>query len=298
MRKEQNRRLLLNAAHRLESWGKQLRGAADKIIPQKRLFLLDCEQQNWQNVRPGFVLSTGRSGTLLLNNLLLLSPDAQPLHEPRPELYRPSRLAYEQLPDKAEVFREVFKSAREEYLLAAARQGKVYVETNNQITFFAPIIRDVFPRAVFIHLIRHPGDFVRSGIRRKWYTGQHSHDIGRIVPMESPLREEWAALPPIARMAWLWNETNRFIIEFLKSIPPGEQLQVMAENLFSDPQETARIYQFLQLGGYNRRKVQKLLKKPVNVQRKGQFPRYAEWPEADKELLHQYAPLARKFGYR
>jgi hypothetical protein len=183
------RRTLINATHRLESLAKQLRGAADKVLPEKRLFLGDCEAQNWENIRPCFVLSTGRCGTLLLNNILTLSPDANALHVPQPEMHRPSRRAYEQVTQQPEIFREVFKSAREEYLLAAARQDKVYIETNNQVTFFAPIICDVFPRTVFIHLVRHPGSFVRSGIRRKWYTGNNPYDVGRIVPQEDELKK-------------------------------------------------------------------------------------------------------------
>ena len=292
------RRSLINLAQNLEGMAKLLRGAADKAIPEKRLFLLDCEKQLWENVRPCFVLSTGRCGTLLLNKILLLSPDAIPLHEPRPELYRPAKRAFEEIHQNPEMFREVFKSAREEYLLRAAQQEKVYIETNHQCTFFAPVIRDIFPRAVFIHLVRHPGSFVRSGIRRKWYTGNNPYDVGRIIPPEGELREQWEQLSFIEKIGWLWNETNRFVEDFKQILPPESVLFVKSEDLFKDPRVTEGIFEFAQIGGYNPKVIAKMIRKPANVQKKGDFPPYKEWSEEDKQKLRNVAILAGEYGYR
>jgi hypothetical protein len=294
---KQIRRSLINLAQFLEGTAKQLRGAADKAVPEKRLFLLDCEEQNWENVRPCFVLSTGRSGTLLLNNLLLLSPDAIPLHEPQPELYRPAKRAYEEIHRNPEIFREVFRSAREEYLLKAAQQEKVYIETNPQCTFFAPVIRDIFPRAVFIHLVRHPGSFVRSGIRRKWYTGKHSHDVGRILPLENESLKKWDQWGFIEKIGWLWNETNRFIEDFKQTLPVDCVLFVKAEDLFKDTRVTEQVFKFTQIRGFNEKDVEKMLRNPVNVQKKGDFPSYREWSDEDKQKLRNVAILAEKYEY-
>lgn len=291
------RRILLKTAHHLEVLSKQMRGAADKVIPEKRLFLDECESRNWAMVRPCFVLSTGRSGTLLLTNVLELAERCAPHHEPRPELYRPSRLAYERIQAEPDLFREILKSAREEYLLAAARREQVYVETNNQITFFAPIIRDIFPRAVFLHLVRHPGSFVRSGIRRRWYTGEHSHDIGRIVPMNGKARELWGEWSLIEKNGWLWNETNRFIETFKKTLPDDAVLTVKAEEFFADPAVSLAIADFLDVGPLEPRRVAAVLRRPANVQKKGTFPPYRDWSDADKARLKAVAPLAEHYGY-
>ena len=291
------RNILMDAAHQLERGAKQLRGAADKVIPEKRLFLMDMERQGWKNVRPCFVLSTGRCGTLLLNNLLQLSPDADPNHEPKPELFRPSRRAYEDIDHTPEIFREVFKSAREEYLLKAARQEKVYIETNNQCTFFAPIIRDIFPRAVFIHLVRHPGSFVRSGIRRKWYTGEHSHDIGRIVPVAGPARDRWGDWSLIEKIGWLWNETNQFIENFLATLPADSHLFIKAEELFSDVAISEALFSFLQIDGFHQKTVQRIIDKPVNTQRKGGFAAYLNWHDKDKKKLLSVVSMSSSYNY-
>lgn len=292
------RKMLLDFAYRSEVIARRLRSAADKVLPEKRLFLQDCESQNWENIRPCFVLSTGRCGTLLLNNLLSLSPDAIALHEPHPELSRPSRRAYEQIFREPQIFREVFKSAREEYLLTSVRQDKVYVETSHQCTFFAPVIRDVFPQAVFIHLVRHPGNFVRTGIRRKWYTGEHSHDVGRITPLSGGVKDSWEKLSLLEKNAWLWNETNQFIEDFKKTIPAYCSLFVKAEELFKNVETCQEIYRFVGIGRFKEKKVRKVIRKPVNIQRKGNFPEYKDWPENEKFLLKKMVPLAEEYGYK
>ncbi|MBN1464396.1 sulfotransferase [candidate division KSB1 bacterium] len=270
-------------------------GAAQRLLPLKRISLAACEGEKWQNVRPCFVLSTGRSGTLLLTKLLSLSPHLAVAHQPRPELIRASKLAFERVQDSPEVFRETLKSAREELLLEALRHDQIFVETNNRITFFAPVIRDVFPHARFIHLVRHPGDFVRSGIRRGWYSDKHEHDIGRIVPT-GQAQKLWDAWTPIEKIGWLWNETNQFIEEVKSALPADAFLFVKAEDLFADAEVTRNIFSFLGAPAPSLNTIRKNLR-PENVQKKGDYPRYRDWPDEDKRLLFQIAPLMEKYGY-
>ncbi len=288
------RRLLKSAAF-FDMLARKADGAAHRLMPAQQVSLSYCEAQQWQNVRPCFVLSTGRAGTLLLTQLLQLSPRISVAHQPRPELIRSSKLAYEQIKKQPDIFRETFKSAREEMLLDALSQDQVFVETNNRITFFAPIIRDVFPNAVFIHLVRHPGSFVRSGIRRQWYSDKHEHDIGRIVPQSGAMKESWHGLSQIEKIGWLWNETNQFIEE-TKTVLGKNFLFVKAEDLFKDVSVTQKIYEFINVDSPSVSLLQKNLK-PVNVQKKGEYPPYREWPENDKAALKRVAPLMKKYGY-
>ncbi|GAB4369246.1 MAG: hypothetical protein Kow0042_10870 [Calditrichia bacterium] len=297
MNKDYLRKILIRSSDLLESGVKKLRGAANRLSPQKSLTLADCERQNWANVRTAFVLSTGRSGTLLLNHLFLLSAEVEAHHQPRPELIRASRRAYEEIREHPEIFRETLKSSREELVLAAAQRDKLFLETNNRITFFAPVIPDVFPNSLFIHLVRHPGDFVRSGIRRKWYSGQHDYDLGRIVPVRGEMKDRWPSLSVIEKIGWLWNETNQFIEDFRQTVPAERFLFIKAEELFAEPEVTHRIFDFLQISGYNRKAVEKIIRTPVNVQKKGRFAKFEDWPEEDKQKLKLVTPLAERYGY-
>jgi hypothetical protein len=289
------RRVLLRTSDGAQLVVTKLRGAADRLAPNRRLTLADCEASGWQNVRPCFVLSTGRSGTLFLNRLLLRSPSAYAVHQPRPELIRASRRAYEEIARTPDLFAETFKSAREELVHQAAQRGKVFIETNNRITFFAPVMRSVFPRAVFIHLVRHPGDVVRSGIRRGWYSGRHSHDPGRIVPLAGEMQGRWANLNQVEKIGWLWNETNRFVEEFRSTLSTGDCLLVRAEELFTDVQVAQRIFEFVQVQPVQVR--EGFLRQAVNVQRKGKYPHFTDWPTEEKERLARVAPLMARYGY-
>ncbi len=291
------RRLLINLTYQLDRSEKKLQGVINKFSKTTNITLADCFTQNWKNVRPAFVLSTGRSGTLLLNRLLLLSPQAFAVHQPKPELIRVSKLAYEKIYQSPEVFEEVFRTAREELMFEAVKLQKVFIETNNHITFFAPIISKVFPNAVFLHLVRHPGDFIRSGIRRRWYSGMHDYDLGRIVPVSGEYKERWKELSDIEKIGWLWNETNQFIDNFKKSVPEENFSSVKAEDLFKKTAVTKEIFDFLKLNGFNERLVQRTIKNPVNVQRKGHFPPYKDWNELEKRKLKKIAVLAENYGY-
>jgi hypothetical protein len=288
---------LLSLADLLEENVKKIRGAAHRLSPQKLITMADCELQNWENIRPCFALSTGRSGTLLLNRLLMLSPTVFAVHNPKPELVRASKRAYEEIDNYPDIFEETFKSAREELVFEAALRDKTFVETNNQITFFAPVIRKVFPKAVFIHIVRHPGDFVRSGVRRKWFSGEHSHDFGRIIPNKGEYKTKWLEMTQIEKIGWLWNETNQFIEEFLRTLSKDDYIFIKSEDLFKNPEASKEVYSFLEIKAFNRRAVRKAIQKPINVQKKGEFPQYQHWSNEEKDTLKNVTPLAQKYGY-
>ncbi|HDL18267.1 MAG TPA: hypothetical protein ENH29_04370 [Bacteroidetes bacterium] len=292
------RHFFFSLSDKLEIVVRKLRGAANRAAPQQALTMIDCEKQNWQNVRPAFVLSTGRAGTLLLNRLLLPAPNAHAVHAPRPELIRASKRAYEEIDRQPEIFAETFKSAREELIFEAALHNQIFIETNNRITFFAPVIRRVFPNAVFIHLTRRPADFVRSGLRRKWYSGTEDHDLGRIVPIQGEAAEKWDRFSLIEKIGWLWNETNRFIADFTATLKPEDFLFIRAEDLFTHIEITKKIYEFLHLNDFNPKRVAKMIQHPVNVQKKRKYPKYENWPESDKTALKNLTPLAGKYGYK
>jgi hypothetical protein len=297
MKKNTIGNFLVSFSQYLNNLDKKIQGAIGKLNPQQKVTLADCIIQNWKNVRPVFVLSTGRAGTLLLNNILSISSYAYPLHQPKPELIRSSKQAYEKISLAPDIFEEVFRTAREELMLEATKFKKIYIETNNRVTFFAPIILRVFPNAIFIHLVRHPGDFVRSGIRRKWYSGKHEHDIGRIRPVEGEYKRRWLKMNNIEKIGWLWNETNQFIENFKDTVSKERCLFIKAERLFTDVDVTAELFNFIRLPDINEKKVLKIIEKPINVQKKGDFAKYEHWSDSQKDQLRGVTKLAKLYEY-
>jgi hypothetical protein len=253
----------------------------------------EVDQPTLPFVSPVFVLSTGRCGTKWLTELLRLDPHMRVNHSDYPELIRHSRLAYERYEEEPKVFREIIRATRDGYILDAYNRGQTYVETNNRITFFAYAVQEVYPNARYVHLIRHPGDFVRSGLRREWYHGGR-HDVGRIRHADS---EQWAEMTDIEKIAWLWNETNQYIEDFLNTLETGQFLQVRAEEMWSDVEVDAEICKFVG-AKVSCKDIASMLKRKINQQHTGRALPYEKWSVKQKSQLRYYAFLRQRYGYK
>ena len=262
---------------------------------------LDLEVKDFQNLpfkifqetSPVFVLSTGRCGTKLLTNLFEITDGSNVYHEPHPQMIYASRYAYENLDEGIKIRKSAFFGARYELLKDAFLKNQRYIETNNQITFFADAIYDLIPHSIFIHLIRHPGDFVRSGIRRKYYNG-HDYDDGRILLNDV---QKWESYSEIQKVGWLWNETNSVIEKWKSVIPQNNVYTCRSEGLFSDPTEFQNICEFIGIDSPDSGQIENIIKKPANVQKKGSFPKYNDWSNDDQNELKGIAELGYKYAY-
>jgi hypothetical protein len=245
-----------------------------------------------------FVLSTGRCGTALLTSILSRSHRLRVEHAPQPELEYVSSV----------VHRDGVSEDAQKIALLAARfdlffldtflRGRIYVETNNRITLFAPGLATLLPNAKFIHLVRDPADFVRSGMRRGYYQEgfvQHQRLDGSKLPA-------WHSYSRLEKIAWEWNEINRLTEEFKAHVDPHRVLTINSETLYSDPAITCVVFDFLGIcnpfsGEKGARLLAKLLAKPLNKQRTGCFPKYSQWGDSDKAAFLKIVTLASRYGY-
>jgi hypothetical protein len=246
---------------------------------------------------PVFFLSTGRCGTALMTEILNRIPGAVCFHAPHPELVYSERKAYEEGLEKFEAYKTAVRAARFELIAEYVVREKVYIETNFRITFFAPHLYDLFPKSRFVHLVRHPGAFVRSAVRRGYYEGGYT-DIGRIRPLDGPARDAWPGMSPFERAAWLWNETNLYIERFKESADPERVLTVKAEDLFTDPDAALSIIRHCGLAEPDRNRISKWIVRPVNAQVDGgDLPGYNDWGENMKTQVRRWATAAERYGY-
>lgn len=245
-----------------------------------------------------FILSTGRCGTGLITKILEQSPSLLVYHNPQPELNYVSSLVYRTQPS-LESLKLAILAARFDLFVHAFQRGRIYVETNNRITFFAPAIAELFPKAKFIHLIRHPADFVRSGMRREYYQeGIIQHQ--RLNPLD---RQEWQQMSRLEKVAWEWNEINRFIDEFKSSCNSSRMMTIKSEDLFSQTELVMAIFNFLDVSDpfkyASPEHIKKqIFEKPVNKQTTGSFPKFLDWSHEEKVSLRRIATIASKYGYK
>lgn len=114
---------------------------------------------------PAFLVGFPRSGTTLLDTMLMGHSDVEVLEE-EPTLLKAARLLqpFEQIPVAPE---EQIRAAREEYFRVAALQtplkpGKLLIDKNPLSMNYLPIIHRLFPNARIILALRHPCDVVLS----------------------------------------------------------------------------------------------------------------------------------------
>lgn len=224
--------------------------------------------------RCAFVVSTGRVGTLTLTNVLGLSPDVVAAHEPGPVLLQESYDAYMDETDIAQSkrWRDLVFKARSGPVIKANLRGKIYVETNNRLTYLARAIARAFPASQFIHLHRHPYEVIRSGMRRAWYQG-HPWDFARIRPKQQEMAEnDWKALSPEEKIAWNWSFVNLEIMNFFELLPPWRKLTLPSVALLC-MSDTALSELFTFLGGRkpHEERIRQVLGRKLNAQKEREF---------------------------
>lgn len=236
--------------------------------------------------KPVFVLSTGRAGTQYLTELFEGLEGFSSVHEPQPELLYTSRWAYEHK-SQPDLLEAAFLSARYELIRNSFLEGKRYLETNNRLCFLAEGILQAFPNALFIHLIRHPEAFIRSGLQRKWYTNEHLTDEGRIQPNSSLGIESQED-----KIAWLWNETNSQIAEFGKKAGSERFLEILSEDLFKDLKVNRQLFEFIHEKYPGDSLIQTVQSRPKNTSKKNPSTQQL------KGTWKEYVPFALEKNYQ
>ncbi len=181
---------------------------------KKNIYLVDSHEldQFFNNYTPVFILSTGRSGTKFISKLLSCSSKAASYHEPRPELQYFCHYAYSNQ-DQSVILSKMIAVARLELLLDAYVNGKIYVETNQCLVYFASQLARMFPSAKFVHLVRNPYDFMRSAAKKGFYNKDNIWENGRIKENDP---DRWNKFTKEEKLAWYWTTVNNHI-ESLKS---------------------------------------------------------------------------------
>ncbi len=248
---------------------------------------------------PVFFLSTGRTGTKWFATLLEQEKKFIVFHQAVPLLALQNKFMYE-LQHNAAVDRElvmrtgseIFWAARVEYFMQSYKTGKAFLETNNELVFFAEVIARLFPRSKFVHLYRHPGDFVRSAIIRGWYENERSKKK-LIIPHGV---SGWNELSLIEKNAYLWLEVNTFIDQVKKNVGEDRFFTLNFSRL-----ELDRVKDLVEFTGATipASKIKKLMGKKINKAKANTFPVYEAWPEEDKEKLRRICGrLAAEYGFK
>ncbi len=268
-----------------------------------RISFFELRSSGFEGVpSPVFFLSTGRCGTNWFTLLFSYDKSIRAFHEPRPNFGVQGKVAYDiyartgfkPTPTEEQLLEELFLTGREQHIRYSYKTQRRLLETNNQLTFLAPAIFRLFPETRFVHLNRHPGEFVRSAMRRGFYN--NSDDIKRIVPVgNDPYSNSWEGFSLLEKNCWLWQATNSFIREFTTGLPREHHTYFDLNRLSEE--NIRKLCDFLQVD-IPSRILRKMLGTRVNVQQTGARQGYREWPEEEKAVVRRICgTMAGEYGY-
>jgi hypothetical protein len=263
----------------------------------------------WIRLQPVWVLSTGRTGTNTLTELLKLSPFIDAFHEPAPELFQFSHDYYSGNISGEEALRAL-QYLRDELVFRSSRDGFIYVETNNRVTYVADLLLELYPQSKFIFVHRNPYEFIRSGMRRGYYQ-HHMRDSARIQPLpDDACHGEWENWSEIEKVAWNWSRVNAYCLEFVQELPDNQKMVFSAESFFSGDQSLINnLFHFIGSEDYRPPKsdVERVMGKKHNAQRQGSFSKPKDWRQKQLENVERiiasvaaelcYPLLSEKTGY-
>ena len=232
--------------------------------------------------QPVFFLSTGRCGTKFISKVFESCLLCDVYHHASPDLIFHQQLAFNN--PKADIVRYIIESARLELILDSYRRNRIYIETNNRLTFFSYALAELFPNSKFIHLLRHPADFVRSGMRRNWFANKSLDDIGRIIPIEN--NDKWREFTQFEKIVLLWNETNNFIEQFKSEISENRIITIKSESLFSEFGNFEKLAHFVGISKINSQ-MRRSFNKPANIQKSGKFENYENWTKKNTQIWQE-----------
>ena len=288
----------------------QVQGRLKRYIDQEarekkrelKLTLGRAYELEWEGMNCVFALSTGRTGTQTLAAMLRLSPQIEAQHEPAPRLVQSSFDAYMDVAstDWLERWSAFVLATRDDFVLGANAEGKVYVESNNRLTYLAPAVREAFPASKFIFSHRNPYKVIRSGMQRGAYQGPgKAWNFARIRPRPGePFYEHWENMESLEKEAWRWAKINKEAKAFFDTLPAERKLELPSSTFFNATDDTYKeIFRFVGVSCPPVDEIHQIMGRKMNAQAHFNGLSF-EWSDERIEKVKPYiAEVAELLGY-
>lgn len=263
-------------------------------------------------MEPVFIVSCGRSGSMMLARVLNRIPQCAAFHEPPPYLAHENYRLWKNLIGAQEAH-EILRIQRDPLLERVRSENRVYIESSHYLAFFIPYLQERY-HPKFIHLTRDGRGFVTSGMgRRRWYflprllrrlqiaieETFHFHMSRHSLQEYHRLWPPRAARTKVEKLAWLWSEYNLSIKRMLTECNTIS-IHVKLEDFQDSARDTITV--ITDYIGVDGRDVLDdmvaICHSRPNVAVKKRFPPPSEW---SRETVRQYdrwaAEASAIFGY-
>lgn len=263
--------------------------------------------------QPFFIVSSGRSGTAMMERLFALFPQVDMHHEYMVHHVQPAACAYQMgILDKERV-RDVLRLTHGAAVHYSA--SPFWGDASNKLSWVIPLLDELFPNARYVHLVRDGRKVASSYFHKlgaECYDDastaimQAFYDADGVLPAPPPEKKYWWPLPrhddpqarafrafdQFERIAYHWSEINRVIARDLELVPQERRHFVRLEDLVTRAHARSDLLNFLRLPWDDR--VTGLLARPHNVNRPEDYPLT---PKQTEQLWHLAGEMMRTYGY-
>jgi hypothetical protein len=218
--------------------------------------------------RPFFVVSSGRSGTAMMQRLFSAYPHVEMHHEYMMQHVQPAAIKYYLgligLGEAVHVLRATHGASIHH------TTARLWGDSSHALSWLIPVLNRLFPNARFIHLVRDGRHVTQSYFNTRskdCYTDdavlalQRHYDSRGQVPAPPPEGRFWWPVPPrghpleeafhslgrFERIAFHWAQVNRTINHHLDAIPPERKHLIRLEDMASRPEARQGLMDFLGL---------------------------------------------------
>jgi hypothetical protein len=265
------------------------------------------------STRPFFIVSSGRSGTQMMEKLLGSFPQIEMHHEYLCTHLQPLAVRYYlELASHEEAKEAIIR------LVGSAvhySDRALWGDSSNKLSWLVDVLAEVFPEAQFIHLVRD-GRKVTSSFFHKLADECYDDRSAAILqawmddpgknPCPPPEKKYWWNLPrpgtlaargfrrydQFQRICFHWGEVNRILLERLAVLDQNRVRMVRLEDLTADDGTLQDLLAFLELP-YEASHAE-IMRRPHNVNRPEDYPLTEEQA---RQLAEIAGDMMRHFGY-
>jgi hypothetical protein len=196
------------------------------------------------NVKTVFLITPGRSGTKSLVKWCAKNTEMLCYHAPKPWLATIGYLFHRKL-ISSDAARYAFYVSREKYLKQAFEYNKVLLDGDCKNLPLLKEISDLMPNSSFIHLVRNPESFVKSGISRGYYKDVPSQIWGHLEERVGNAAISFKR--QVEKIAWFWNEANKIAESIKAEVGPKRAVTIVSDKMFMRPKIIAEALDVLGL---------------------------------------------------
>jgi hypothetical protein len=238
-------------------------------------------------MRSAWVLSTGRSGTGAIAELIGLSPEVMAIHDGSP-------LRWDDWGGKDPIVGQRLKRMEQ-----AVRYDLLYFEASNPIQRAAWLIAERYPKAKFVWLHRDPIATVLSGYHRcNWYgPGSKLTEHPGVWPLDEPTAAAWPKMSRIEKCIWRWTAMNTEALTFQKHHPYSTYEISLSALVAPNLSRVFELFEFLELSRPPAPMLMPFGRRKRDYSRHEdlvEFP-YGDWDSAWDKYLPRH--LMRQLGY-